>query len=49
MPQISGAPKLPSVFAPAHTARHLGLSLFSRHSNDTTRMIRKKRTSRSAM
>jgi len=48
MPQRSGAPKLPIVFAHDHVARQRGLSLFERHSNDTTRTMRKKRMSRSA-
>ncbi len=41
MPQSSGAPKLPIVFAQVHVDRQPGVSLFERHSNETTRMIRK--------
>ena len=48
MPQSSEAPKLPMVFAHVHVERQPGVSLFERHSNETTRMIRKKRMSRSA-
>ena len=48
IPQSSGAPKLPIVFAHVHVERQPGLSLFERHSKETTRMIRKKRMSRSA-
>jgi hypothetical protein len=49
MPQRSDAPMLPTAFAQSHTFRHTGLALFERHSNEITRMIRKKRTARSAM
>ena len=48
IPQRSGAPRLPIVFAHVQTARQRGLSLFERHSNETTRTMRKKRMSRSA-
>src|SRR5438132_1263294 len=48
-PQISEAPKLPTVFAHSHTLRQAGLVLFERHSTEITRMIRKKRTARSAI
>ena len=48
MPQISEAPKLPTAFAHSHSFRHAGLSLFVLHSNEITRMIRKKSTARSA-
>src|SRR5262249_56812680 len=49
IPQISDAPKLPMVLAHVQVARQRRVSLFERHSNDTTRMIRKKRMSRRAM
>ena len=49
MPQISEAPKLPTAFAHSHALRQRGLSLFVLHSNEITRMIRKKSTARSAM
>ena len=48
MPQISEAPKLPTAFAHSHSLRQAGLSLFERHSNETTRMIRKKSTASNA-
>ena len=48
IPQTSAMPALPIAFAHSQTDRHRGLSLFSRHSNETTRTIRKKRTSSSA-
>ena len=48
-PQISEAPKLPTAFAHSHALRQRGLSLFVLHSNEITRMIRKKSTARSAM
>ena len=47
-PQISDAPKLPSALAHNQTVRQRGLSLFSRHSNETTRTIRHPSSSRSA-
>jgi len=40
--------KLPIVFAHVHVERQRGVSLFERHSNETTRTIRKNRMSRSA-
>ena len=49
MPQISEAPKLPTAFAHSQTLRQRGLSLFVRHSNEITRMIRKNRMASSAM
>jgi hypothetical protein len=42
-------PTLPRVFAHIQTARHRGLVLFVRHSNESTRMIRKTRSSKRAM
>ena len=48
IPQSSDAPKLPIVFAHVHVERQRGVSLFERHSNETTRTIRKNRMSRSA-
>ena len=48
IPQSSDAPKLPIVFAQVQVERQPGVSLFERHSNETTRMIRKTRMSRSA-
>ena len=48
IPQINAMPVLPPVLAHIQTRRHCGLSLFSRHSNETTRTIRKKRISSSA-
>ena len=48
MPQIRAMPVLPTAFAQSQTLRQRGLSLFSRHSNETTRTIRKKRISSSA-
>ena len=47
-PQISDAPVLPTVFAHIQVVRHRGLALFSRHSNETTRMIRNTSTSSNA-
>jgi hypothetical protein len=43
-PQISDAPALPTALAHIQAVRQRGLSLLSRHSNETTRMIRKKST-----
>jgi hypothetical protein len=48
IPQTSGIPTLPPAFAHIHVVLQRGLSLLSRHSNDTTRTIRKKRSSSSA-
>jgi hypothetical protein len=41
---MSGAPTLPTVLHHVQNERQRGSSLFARHSNETTRMIRKKRT-----
>ena len=49
MPQMNEAPKLPIALHQCQTCRQRGLSLFSRHSNETTRMIRNTSTSSSAM
>ena len=48
MPQMSAAPALPIVLHHVQNVRQPALSLFERHSNETTRMMRKKRTSSSA-
>jgi hypothetical protein len=48
IPQTSDAPPLPIAFAHIQVARQRGFSLFSRHSNETTRMIRRKSTSKRA-
>ena len=48
IPHRSDAPKLPIVFAHVHVARQPGVSLFARHSNETTRTMRQTRMSRSA-
>jgi hypothetical protein len=47
-PHTSDAPRLPRVLAHVHTVRQRALCALVRHSNESTRMIRKKRTSRSA-
>ena len=48
MPHTSAAPALPIVLHQVQNDRQPVLSLFERHSNETTRMMRKKRTRRSA-
>jgi hypothetical protein len=48
IPQISAMPALPSAFAHSHTLRQPGVWPFSRHSNDTTRMISSTRINSSA-